>query len=192
EIEPEPEPPAQPETAPAAGAVTTFPEESGGAIIYSGPVNEDGSINYTALADMNAADINTVISASPMEWARPTGSSKVYSDITENIGITVQTDTAGRILRVDVWNHAEVAGVKAGMTKAEIVAVLGQPVATGTEPIGDARMISVSQSNRFNGRLTNLSADSEVILETYQYDKGTLRMVFVSGSEACYLLEVLP
>ena len=64
--------------------------------------------------------------------------------------------------------------------------------AEARETMGEGRMISISQSNRYFGRLTNLSPESQVTVYTYQTDTGTVRAVFAAGTDQCLLLEVLP
>ena len=58
--------------------------------------------------------------------------------------------------------------------------------------MGAGRLISISQSNRYFGRLTNLSPESKVTVYTYSTGSGTVRAVFAAGTEECLLLEVLP
>ncbi|MGN1349549.1 MAG: hypothetical protein ACI4VM_00955, partial [Anaerovoracaceae bacterium] len=90
-----------------------------------------------------------------------------------------------------VWNDAVLEnGIYAGMTKEQLTAALGNPVSETTEEMGESRLVSVSQSNRFNSRLTNLSAESYVTVVTYKAGKDTIRAIFMKGIDSSLLLEI--
>lgn len=157
---------------------------------YAGPTNADGSINFTALAQLDAASANEAFGVLPTEWEFARGSAAVYEDVTENIGVTLQTGTDGELLGIDLWNGASVAGVSAGMDKDEVVATLGKPTYIFTEALGETRLVSISQSNRYFNRLTNLSADSTCQVYSYETTEGTVQTVFIDGLEEALILEL--
>lgn len=167
-------------------------EEPGGAQFYQGPVTADGGVDYGALADMTAGEAQKQFGTRPDSWTLSNGGVLVYADQTENIGLAIRTDSGGNTVSVDVWNDAPVAGAEVGMTQTELKAALGAPTGSTQETMGEGRMISVSQSNRYFGRLTNLSPESKVTVYTYETSSGTVRAVFAAGTDQCLLLEVLP
>ncbi len=114
----------------------------------------------------------------------------MYEDAAEKLGLTLQLDEKGEIIGVDIWNDAAIDGAQAGMTREQLDKALGQSGEEVQETMGEARMVSISQSNRFHGRMTNLSPDSPVTLVTYRTDSGILQVVFVKGIDECLLLEV--
>ena len=167
--------------------------EPEGAVVYRGPVTADGGVDFSALADMTPGEASGQFSGQPGSWTLSDGGVLVYSDQTEGIGLAIRSDSAGNMVSVDVWNDAPVAGgAQVGMTQAALTAVLGDAASSGQETIGEGRMISISQSNRYFGRLTNLSPESRVTVYTYETDSGTVRAVFAAGTDQCLLLEVLP
>ena len=167
--------------------------EPGGTQIYRGPVTADGGVDFSALADMTPSEASSQFGGQPSSWSLSDGSVLVYSDQTEGIGLSIRSDSAGSMVSVDVWNAAPVAGgAKVGMTQAALTAALGEAASSTRETMGEGRMISISQSNRYFGRLTNLSPESQVTVYTYQTDTGTVRAVFAAGTDQCLLLEVLP
>ncbi|MEG0779886.1 MAG: hypothetical protein RRY95_01140 [Oscillospiraceae bacterium] len=181
-----PKPGGKPETKPE-----TKPQEPAvGAKIYQGPKTAAGGIDYRALAALDEKKIQQSFSAKPTAWKLPSGNVMVYADQTEHIGMTVRTDGKGKTVGVDVWNDAEIAGVHAGMSKSAMTAALGAPVSTTKQTVGTDRMISISQSNRFFGRMTNLSPESQVTALTYQTKDGTVQAIFAGND--CLLLEILP
>ena len=166
--------------------------EEPGAPFYEGPVTADGGVDYAALADMTASEAQEQFGTRPTSWTLSGGGVLVYADQTEGIGLSIRTDSSGNTVSVDVWNDASVAGAEAGMTQAELTAALGVPTGSTQETMGEGRMISVSQSNRYFGRLTNLSPESQVTVYTYETSAGTVRAVFAAGTDQCLILEVLP
>ena len=178
------------QTSPGEDGGETTP---GGSQVYQGPVTEEGTIDYSALADMTAQQAGGQFAARPDEWSVADGGVLVYADQTEGIGLSIRTDSGGSTVSVDVWNDAPVAGgAQVGMTQAQLAAVLGSPTGSAQETMGAGRLISISQSNRYFGRLTNLSPESKVTVYTYSTGSGTVRAVFAAGTEECLLLEVLP
>ena len=167
--------------------------EGGGTAVYLGPVTADGGVDFSALADMTPSEASSQFSGQPGSWTMADGSVLVYSDQTEGIGLAIRSDSAGNMVSVDVWNDAPVAGgAQVGMTQAALTAALGEAASSTQETMGEGRMISISQSNRYFGRLTNLSPESKVTVYTYQTDSGAVRAVFAAGTDQCLLLEVLP
>lgn len=164
----------------------------GGAKAYAGPTTADGSVDFTALAKLSAAQAKAQFTIRPDSWTVSGEQVQVYSDKTEGLGLALRTDSSGKTVSVDVWNDAAVYGAKTGMSKAELSAALGKPTKTGQETIGAGRMFSISQSNRYFGRLTNLSPDSKVTVHTYQTAGGTVQAVFAGKQDQCLLLEILP
>lgn len=164
-----------------------------GAKVYTGPATASGGIDYAALAAMTPSAVKQQFFVAPTAWKVPDGGVQVYTDKTDGVGLAVRMDSTGKTVSVDVWNDAAVAGgAKTGMTKAELSAVLGVPKATQTEAMGMGRMISVSQSNRYFGRLTNISPESTVSVLTYQTSSGKVQAIFAGKTDRCLLLEVLP
>lgn len=78
------------------------------------------------------------------------------------------------------------------MTREALTAALGAPTDTRKEAMGAGRMISVSQSNRYFGRLTNLSPESQVTVLEFTTGEGVVRAVFAPGSQQCLLIELPP
>ena len=180
------EPVAPPEP-PAPGP--NLAEETG-AVYYSGPKNENG-VDFLALAKLTAAEAKKLFSQAGLGWDLETGSSVVYEDVSEQLGLTLQLNSAGELIGVDVWNDNLVENIRVGMSKDEILAILGDPVAIEDGPMGENRMVSVSQSNRYHNRITNISADSTVTLWSYNLTGGgTLRAVFLGGGDTCLLIEI--
>jgi len=161
--------------------------------IYTGPTTASGGIDYGALAAMSASQIRQQFVVKPSSWSVSGGSVQIYADQTDRVGIAVQTNASGAVSSIDVWNDAAVAGgAKTGMSKAEITAALGAPASTKGETMGTGRMISISESNRYFGRLTNLSPESSVTVVTYETDAGTVRAIFAGKMDQCLLLEIVP
>lgn len=177
--------PSQPDT-PVQPPVDT------GAKVYSGPVTSNGAMDVHALADMDQGQFTRQFKLQPDNWIVADGGVVIFEDKTEDIGVALRTDSSGATVSVDVWNDAPVAGAKVGMTRQQLSAALGTPQSTARETMGEGRMISISQSNRYFGRLTNLSPESSVEVQTYTTGNGTVRAVFASGLNQCLLLEVLP
>jgi antitoxin component YwqK of YwqJK toxin-antitoxin module len=167
----------------------TTPGESGGAIIYKGPTTANG-IDYQALTALDAQTAQDAFSKKGTAWSLATGTSLVYEDATEGLGLTLQVDQKGQMIGVDVWNDAVVQGAKAGMTRAQLDAALGGKGEEVQGTMGEARMVSVSQSNRFHNRMTNLSQDSQVTIVRYKTGNGVLQAVFAKGIEECLVIEV--
>jgi len=166
---------------------------SGGAKIYTGPTTASGGIDYSALASMSASQIRKQFTVQPSAWSVSGGGVQVYADQTDQVGIAVRTNASGAVSSIDVWNDAAVAGgAKTGMKKAEITAALGTPASTEKETMGAGRMISISESNRYFGRLTNLSPESSVTVVTYETAAGTVRAIFAGKLDQCLLLEIVP
>ena len=166
---------------------------SAGAKVYTGPTTASGAIDYAALAVMPAAQIKQQFTVQPSAWSVSGGSVLVYTDQTEKVGLAVRTDSSGKTVSVDVWNDAAVAGgAKTGMTKSQLASALGSPASAKKETMGAGRMISISQSNRYFGRLTNLSPESTVTIQTYHTAEGTVQAVFAGKLDQCLLLEILP
>lgn len=160
--------------------------------VYRGPVQEDGSMDVYALADMEKGTFTEQFTIDGDSWSVSEGEVLVYEDKTEKIGVVLRTDKSGKTISVDVWNDAAVSGVTVGMTRDQVSAALGKAEKTEKETMGEGRMISISQSNRYFGRLTNLSPDSRVEVWTYTTEQGTVRVVFAAGIDQCLLLEILP
>ncbi len=175
------EPAEEPEAAAGKGP--------GGAINYTGPATADG-VDYQALTALDAKAAQDAFSKKGTAWNLATGSSLVYEDAAEGLGLTLQLDQKEQMIGVDVWNGAAVQGVRAGMTQARINEVLGGEGERAQETMGEARMVSVSQSNRFHNRITNLSGESLITLVRYQTGAGVLQAVFAKGIEGCLLIEV--
>lgn len=169
-----------------------IPGENTAASVYNGPTAENGTLDVHALADMTQEQFKQQFKMQPDTWTVSDGGVLVYEDKTEEIGVSLRTDTSGETVSVDVWNSASVEGAKVGMTKQQMANALGTPQTTTRETLGEARMISISQSNRFFGRLTNLSPENSVEVQTYSTQTGTIRAVFASGIDQCLILEVLP
>lgn len=166
--------------------------QTGTGAVYHGPTTADGGIDYSALAGMSLSEAKDQFSGGGDNWTLADGQATVYSDTTDGIGVTIRADSGGNVISVDVWNDAPVAGATVGMTQSELTAALGSPTQTGKATMGESRMISISQSNRYFGRLTNLSPESQVTIYTYETDAGTVQAVFAGSSGQCLLLEVLP
>lgn len=166
--------------------------QTGTGAVYRGPTTADGAIDYSALAGMSYSQATQQFSGGGDSWFLSDGKAAVYSDTTDGIGLTIRTDSSGSVVSVDVWNDAPVAGATVGMTQSELSAALGSPTQTQKETMGESRMISISQSNRYFGRLTNLSPESQVTVYTYETDAGTVQAVFAGSTGECLLLEVLP
>jgi hypothetical protein len=161
-----------------------------GALLYSGPKAGQG-IDFMALARLGAEAAKAAFAQEGVSWALDAGQSLVFEDLAEKIGLTLQFNSAGVLIGVDVWNDASVFGASAGMTPEEIERIWRKPEKTGEEALGEPRMVSVSQSNRFHNRITNISADSGVtVLEYKAEDGGTLQAVFIDGVDECLLIEV--
>lgn len=177
------------------GQTQTQPEKppaGSGGRVYQGPKTAAGGIDYTSLAKMTAAQVRTQFSTQPNSWSLSDGDVLIYTDQTEGIGLALRTDSSGKTVSLDVWNDASVAGAKAGASRAELNTALGAPAGSVRETMGEGRMISISQSNRYFGRLTNLSPESKVTVYTYQTGAGTIRAVFAGSTDQCLLLEILP
>ncbi len=187
----EEEKPSQESSGPGQAQPENPPAESGGRI-YQGPKTAAGGIDYTALAKMTAAQMQAQFSAQPNSWSLSDSNVLIYADQTEGIGLALRTDSSGKAVSLDVWNDAAVAGAKAGSSRAQLNAALGAPADAVQEIMGEGRMISISQSNRYFGRLTNLSPESKVTVYTYQTGAGTIRAVFAGSTDQCLLLEILP
>lgn len=164
-------------------------EEPGGALIYTGPTTTEG-VDYQALAALNAQSAQSAFSKQGTAWKLATGTSLVYEDASEGLGLTLQLNQNGQMIGVDVWNDAAVQGAKATMTRAQLNEALGQKGEEVQESMGDARMVSVSQSNRFHNRMTNLSGESQITVVKYRTKAGVLQAVLAKGIEECLLIEV--
>lgn len=179
----------------APGGAETQPGGSageGGAQIYKGPTTPAGGIDYGALAAMTGAQAQAQFGAQPTSWKTADGSVQVYSDQTEGIGVSLHLDGGGKLVSVDVWNDAPVDGAKTGMSRSELTSALGSPTGNAQKTMGEGRMLSVSQANRYFGRLTNLSPESQVTVYTYKTDLGTVQAIFAGSSDKCLLLEIIP
>jgi hypothetical protein len=161
-----------------------------GAIYYSGPKTDKG-IDYQALSRMGAEAVLRAFSGTGLIWDLDGGSSRVFEDLSEKIGVTIQINNGGELVGVDVWNDADVLGIRTGMTMKEITDVLGPPAATRQEALGEQRMVSVSQSNRFHNRYTNVSAESQVEVSSYPAEGGGgMQVVFLPEAGDCLLIEM--
>ena len=169
-----------------------IPDEPDEIRVYRGPTTAEGSMDVYALADLKKETFAEQFTIEGDSWSVSEGEVLVYEDKTEKIGIVLRTDKSGNIISVDVWNDAAVNGISVGMTRDQVSALLGKADQTEKETMGEGRMISISQSNRYFGRLTNLSPDSKVEVWTYTTEHGTLRVVFAAGIDQCLVLEVLP
>ncbi|MEG0780714.1 MAG: hypothetical protein RR426_08930, partial [Oscillospiraceae bacterium] len=157
------------------------------------PTTPAGDIDYRALAALPAAQVPGKFTTKPTSWDFSGEKVQVYADTTDQVGLSLRTDSSGKTVSVDVWNDAPVfGGAKTGMSQAALTAVLGAPKSKTQEAIGMGRMISISQSNRFFGRLTNLSPESKVTVLTYQTDAGSIRAIFSGSVDKCLLLEIMP
>lgn len=175
----------------ASGSKDTAGKDGAGSKnIYKGPLTETKEIDYSALAAMTVEDAGKVLDTTPEEWTVDEGSAKVYEDTTENIGMTIQSDSHGKMIGIDIWNNSKVKGVAPGMTKDQITAVLGKPASETAEAMGENRMVSVSQSNRFAGRLTNLSAESKITVVKYKTEKGYINAIFAKSDDKALIIEV--
>lgn len=163
--------------------------EAGGAINYTGPTTTEG-VDYQALAALNAQTARNAFSKEGTDWKLAAGTALVYEDSAEGLGLTLQLNANGEMIGVDIWNDAAVQKAKAGMTREQLDQTMGRKGDEVQETMGEARMVSISQSNRFNGRITNLSADSTVTVVKYRTDSGVVQAVFAKGIENCLLLEV--
>ncbi len=159
-----------------------------GAANYTGPT-ADGGVDYFALASSDAKTAQASFTKQGTEWDLAEDKSVVYEDAAENLGLTLQLGKDGKLIGVDIWNDTAVKGVKIGMTRAELDKALGSGK-EAQEDMGEMRMVSISQSNRFHGRMTNLSTESKVTVVKYKTDSGVIQAVFAAGIEECLLLEV--
>jgi hypothetical protein len=143
---------------------------------------------------MSAAQLRQQFTTQPAStWSVSGGSVQIYADQTDKVGLAVQTTASGAISSIGVWNDAPVAGgAKTGMSKAELTAALGAPASTEKETMGAGRMLAISQSNQYFGRLTNLSPESSVTVSTYNTAAGTVRAIFAGKLDQCLLLEIVP
>jgi uncharacterized protein YuzE len=147
-------------------------------------------VDYQALAALNAQAAQDAFSKQGTDWKLAAGTALVYEDAAEGLGLTLQLNEKGEMTGVDVWNDAVIQKIKAGMPRAQLEEALGIKGEEVQEIMGEARMVSVSQSNRFNGRMTNLSQDSQITLIKYRTKSGILQAVFAKGIEECLLIEV--
>jgi hypothetical protein len=177
-----------------SGGGTSGGGTTGGAKVYTGPTTASGGIDYQALASMSAAQLRQQFTTQPAStWSVSGGSVQIYADQTDKVGLAVQTTASGAISSIGVWNDAPVAGgAKTGMSKAELTAALGAPASTEKETMGAGRMLAISQSNQYFGRLTNLSPESSVTVSTYNTAAGTVRAIFAGKLDQCLLLEIVP
>ncbi len=160
------------------------------ALFYSGPRNE-GGVDYSALRALDALSVQKLFSQDPVGWELGTGRSLVYEDLKEKMGLTIQLDAQDQPLGVDVWNDALVKGVRPGMTQEEITNALGKPSEELNETISESRMVSISQSNRFHNRITNIAVDSPAVVWRYNLSDGTvIQVIFLKGADECVLVEV--
>ncbi len=159
-----------------------------GAVNYTGPA-ADGGVDYFALASLDAETAQGAFARQGTEWDLTEGTSVVYEDIAENLGLTLQLSADGKLAGVDIWNDTALRGAKTGMTRAQLDKALGSGT-EAREAMGETRMVSISQSNRFFGRMTNLSAESQITIVKYKTDGGVIQAVFAAGIEECLLLEV--
>lgn len=175
-----------------SGGGTAGGDASGGGVTYSGPETADNTIDYSSLAAVSTLkEAQSYFSGESSEWELAAGTSVVYEDQSTGMGLTLQSDEKGSLTGVDVWNDAVLEnGIYAGMTKEQLTAALGNPVSETTEEMGESRLVSVSQSNRFNSRLTNLSAESYVTVVTYKTETDTIRAIFMKGIDSSLLLEI--
>ncbi len=161
-----------------------------GSGFYTGPRTKDGQVDLFALAKLSLEEILALFRQEPERWNLNGGSVLTLEDRTEKIGLAIRVDGKDQIQSLDCWNDMTVAGARVGMTEDQIAAALGAPVRTEGQTMGTQRMISVSQSNRYFGRLTNLSPESRVTQRVYQTQNGLVYGVFSGGQ--CLVLEVHP
>ena len=173
------------ETAGAAGGAAG---DGTGAKNYTGPTAGDG-VDYFALAASDGKTAQADFAKAGTKWDLEEGTPMVYEDAAENLGLTLQLGKDGKLKGVDIWNDAALGGAKIGMTRAELDKALGSGE-EAQEAMGETRMVSISQSNRFHGRMTNLSAESKVTVVKYKTGSGVIQAVFAAGIDGCLLLEV--
>jgi hypothetical protein len=146
-----------------------------------------------ALSRLDAEAALDTFTKNGIAWDIEGAKALVFEDRKDGVGLTMQIHRTGVVIGVDVWNDALVENISAGMTKEEVTQTLGAPVAVTLETLGDARLVSVSQSNRYHNRITNISADSQVTVLRYgTEDGGNIQAVFIKGIEECLMIEVRP
>ncbi|MFI3312568.1 MAG: hypothetical protein R3Y62_01645 [Eubacteriales bacterium] len=185
------------ETVIPADATEAMPPEQPEIVIsqqvYDGPTNQSGDMDLNALTQLPTEELEATFQTHTASWDLDGGSVAVYEDVSSGVGITLRKNTSGNVISMDVWNDAPLAdGLTVGMTASQMAQLVGSPISTTTETMGAQRMISVSQSNRYFGRLTNLSPDSKVTIQTYETTSGTVQAIFMTGSDQCLLLEWIP
>ncbi len=157
---------------------------------YTGPRTADGYVDVFALVKLDLEEILSMFREEPQSWELDGSDVLIFQNNAEKVGLAIRTDSKNKIVSIDVWNDMPLAGGKTGMSQAQLTEALGAPLSSQKQTMGAERMISVSQSNRFAGRMTNLSPGSNVTQTAYQTKSGVVYGLFSGGK--CLILEVHP